>query len=138
MLDMSPTFPRAQMIVYAYVEEGRFPEAARIVEGWKTDNDAPWGWPMSGYIYGRWGKQHEAQQAMQETLKIVRKKKFEATIFVVLYIGMGNKEQALTWLEKAYAEHTPNLNAIKVDPTYDSLRSEPRFQALLKQLHLDH
>jgi len=43
----------------------------------------------------------------------------------------------LSWLEKACAERTPNINAIKVDPTYDPLRNDPRFHAVLKQIHLE-
>jgi TolB-like protein/Tfp pilus assembly protein PilF len=59
VLEMDPDFSRAQMITYAYVEEGRFPEAVQVIDRWKDDKNAPWGWPMSGYIYGRWGKQAE-------------------------------------------------------------------------------
>jgi hypothetical protein len=63
---MDPDFPRAQMISYAYVEEGRFPEALAIVSRWRSGERGGWGWPMSAYIYGRWGKQHEAEQAFAE------------------------------------------------------------------------
>jgi hypothetical protein len=47
----------------------------------------------------------------------------------VAYIGMGNNDQALAWLEKAYREHSGSLTALKVDPIYDPLRSDLRFQA---------
>jgi tetratricopeptide (TPR) repeat protein len=66
VLEMDPDFPRAQMISYAYVEEGRFPEALAIVSRWRSGERGGWGWPMSAYIYGRWGKQHEAEQAFAE------------------------------------------------------------------------
>jgi len=125
------------MIAYAYVEEGRFPEAVQVVDRWKDGKNAPWGWPMSGYIYGRWGKKAEAQQAVQETMRASRTKRMEPTSFVLLSIGLGKKDEALGWLEKACAEHTPNVNAIKVDPTYDPLRNEPRFHAVMKQIHLE-
>jgi hypothetical protein len=51
------------------------------------------------------------------------------------YLGAGDKEQALTWLERAYAEKDPWLFWLKVYPTYDPLRSEPRFQAVLRKLN---
>ncbi|HET8965772.1 MAG TPA: winged helix-turn-helix domain-containing protein [Candidatus Acidoferrum sp.] len=137
VLEMDPDFSRAQMITYAYVEEGRFPEAVQVVDRWKEEKNAPWGWPMSGYIYGRWGKQGEAQQAFQETMKLNRAKRVEPTSLILLSIAMGNRKEALDWLEKACAERTPNINAIKVDPTYDPLRNEPRFHAVLKQIHLE-
>ena len=137
VLEMDPDFARAQMISYAYVEEGRFPEAVQIVNHWKEGKNAPWGWPMSGYIYGRWGKQVEAQQAYRKTIKLSHSKRVEPTSYILLSIGVGNKNEALDWLEKACAERTPNVNAIKVDPTYDPLRNEPRFHAVLKQIHLE-
>jgi len=53
-----------------------------------------------------------------------------------LSIGLGDNKEALDWLEKACAEHCPNITALKVDPIYDPLRNEPRFHAVLKQIHL--
>jgi hypothetical protein len=56
--------------------------------------------------------------------------------FAVAYIGMGNNDKAMVWLEKAYAEHSSSLNAIQVDPTYDPVRSDPRFQDLVRRIGL--
>jgi hypothetical protein len=77
------------------------------------------------------------RQAFQETMRLSRTKRVEATSFILLNIGLGKNDEALSWLEKACAEHTPNINAIKVDPTYDPLRNDPRFHAVLKQIHLE-
>ena len=51
-------------------------------------------------------------------------------------IGLGDKAAALTSLENAYAHHETDANYIGVDPIYDALRNEPRFQALMKKLGL--
>jgi adenylate cyclase len=134
---MDPDFPRAQMITYAYVEEGRFPEALEIVDRWKTGHGAGWGWPMSAFIYARWGKQNEAEHAFRETLKLSRKARLEPSGYMLLDIGLGKKKEALDWLEKACAERTSNVNAIKVDPIYDPLRNEPRFHAVMKEVNLE-
>lgn len=53
------------------------------------------------------------------------------------YTGLGEREQALDWLEQAYEEHTPMLMLLKITPAFDTLRSEPRFQALLEKVGLD-
>lgn len=137
VLEMDPDFPRAQMISYAYVEEGRFPEALQIVDRWKSGRGEGWGWPMSAYVYGRWGKQNEAEKAFQETLKLSKRARLEPSNYMLLNIGLGKKKEALDWLEKACAERTSNVNAIKVDPAYDLLRNEPRFHAVMKQVHLE-
>ena len=99
------------------------------------------------------GKQTEAERAFQETLKVSRKSTRAAsplcakkspttsillpTNYMLLDIGLRKNKEALDWLEKACTEHTANVNAIKVDPIYDPLRSEPRFHAVLKQIHLE-
>ena len=51
------------------------------------------------------------------------------------YASLGEKDKALDWLEKGYEEHAPVMATIKVDPSYDSLRSDPRFQDLLRRMN---
>jgi tetratricopeptide (TPR) repeat protein len=57
----------------------------------------------------------------------------KATLFAFL----GEREQALEWLEKAQEERSSEIGALKVDPMLDSLRSDPRFKALLERMNLD-
>ena len=54
-----------------------------------------------------------------------------------VWLGLGEKNKALENLEKAYLERESTLAYIKVWPFCDSLRQEPRFQALLKKMKLD-
>jgi hypothetical protein len=49
--------------------------------------------------------------------------------------GLGDKDQAIEWLEKAYQEHSVGVMFLKVDPTLDPLRSDPRFQDLLRRMN---
>jgi TolB-like protein/DNA-binding winged helix-turn-helix (wHTH) protein/Flp pilus assembly protein TadD len=51
------------------------------------------------------------------------------------YITSGDKDHAFEWLEKAYQERSPVLFAIKVDPSWDPMRSDPRFQDLLRRMN---
>jgi hypothetical protein len=46
------------------------------------------------------------------------------------------KEEALTWFEKAYEQHDPNMPYLSVDPIFDILREDARFQAILKKTGL--
>lgn len=50
------------------------------------------------------------------------------------YLGLGNQEQALTELERAYDERSWLVALVKVDPLLDELRAHPRFQALLRRM----
>ena len=50
---------------------------------------------------------------------------------------MGDKEQTFKWLEQAYEEKTEPLLYLRVDPRLDSLRSDPRFEDLLRRVNLE-
>jgi hypothetical protein len=60
----------------------------------------------------------------------------EPVDIALIYTGLGDKSQALDWLEKAYDDHAGRLRWIIFDPQFDSLRGEPRFQDLLRGMHL--
>ena len=53
----------------------------------------------------------------------------------LVYLGMGDRERATDYLERGYAANSEFLVWLGGDPRYDSLRSEPRFVALLKRLN---
>lgn len=52
-----------------------------------------------------------------------------------VYIGLGDKDEAFRWLERAYKEHDSWLALLKVWPPFDPLRSDPRFANLLQRMH---
>jgi hypothetical protein len=56
--------------------------------------------------------------------------------FAWAYAGMGNKDQALAWLDKAYVQHSNHMKTLKVEPGWDPLRSDPRFQQLVQRVGL--
>ena len=60
----------------------------------------------------------------------------QPVFFAELYARLGQKDQALEWLEKAYKEHHPSLVFLKIDPKWESLQSHPRFQSLLRLVGL--
>ena len=57
--------------------------------------------------------------------------------FVNAYLGLGDNEQALAWLERAYQEQSNILQLIKVHPYFDPLRGDPRFVDLVHRVGLD-
>ena len=52
------------------------------------------------------------------------------------YVGAGNRDEAFAWFDKAYADHSNLLTSLKVNPGFDGLRADPRFQALMRRVHL--
>ena len=66
------------------------------------------------------------------------KRRYVSPYFLAMvYVGLGRKEQALTSLEKGYADRSTLMTLIKVDPELDPLRSEARFVALLRRMGLE-
>jgi hypothetical protein len=76
----------------------------------------------------------QAQYAQQLT----ERGKYRSPLLIGLaYAAAGDRDLALSWLEKAVDEHAPWLPELKLEPTYDPFRSDPRFIALLKRVGLE-
>jgi hypothetical protein len=69
--------------------------------------------------------------------KLAKRQYVNTTAFATIYLGLGEKEKALDWLDKSYQDQESACWYLKVDPIYDSVRNEPRFQALLTKVGLD-
>jgi TolB-like protein/DNA-binding winged helix-turn-helix (wHTH) protein/Flp pilus assembly protein TadD len=136
VLDMEPNFPRAHLLVFAYVQKGLFPDALADIEKWRRIDDAPGIWSVQAYVYGRSGQRVEARRALEKLQQLNRRQRMDPAAIALAYVGMDNKDEAFAWLQKTYSEHSNALTALKVDPIYDPLRSDPRFQELLRRVGL--
>jgi TolB-like protein/Tfp pilus assembly protein PilF len=134
--EMNPDFLRAHLIIGAYVEKGMFAEAMADNERFRGKIAAPSYWSWRAHIQARAGESAEARRALQELLRIDRRKPVDPMVIAHAYAGLGDNDQAISWLEKAYEQHSNELTALKVNPSYDSLRSDPRFQDLLRRVGL--
>jgi hypothetical protein len=85
--------------------------------------------------YGFLGRRHEAQKMVDELEATARQHYVPPIFFMHVYIGLGDKEKALTWTERAYEDHDQYLFWLKVSPSFDALRSEPRFQVVLRRMN---
>jgi tetratricopeptide (TPR) repeat protein len=81
------------------------------------------------------GDKNIAQQALAELDKVNRDRQGLAYDRAILYLGIGNKEEAIRWLEQSYADRDgANLSWINVEPMLDPLRGEPHFEALVQKV----
>jgi TolB-like protein/DNA-binding winged helix-turn-helix (wHTH) protein/Tfp pilus assembly protein PilF len=133
--ELDPEFPRTTIIFAAYAQKGMLAEAQADLEK-HTHGEAPWAWSNFAYTYARAGQKEKAARELKKLLDSNQRRPIDATLIVQAYIGMGNNDQALAWLEKAHAQHSNGLTGLKVDPLYDPLRSDPRFQHLMQQVGL--
>jgi len=88
-------------------------------------------------IYSYSGRRDEAKKVLDELHKLSKQRYVSPFYMSLIYMGLGQKDQAFEWLEKAYEERDHWLETLKVHPWLDSLRSDPRFTALLKKMGLE-
>jgi tetratricopeptide (TPR) repeat protein len=87
----------------------------------------------AGYAYGRAGRRREAQAALGELKGLIASNKRYVSPYDVglIYIGLGNRDEAFRWLERAIDERHPVAVFIGVEPDLDPLRSDNRFASLV-------
>jgi serine/threonine-protein kinase len=90
-----------------------------------------------GYSYAVAGRRPDAERILASLNERSRREYVPAYSRAFIYVGLGDKEQALTWLERGYENRDWGLRELKVDPALDPLRSEPRFKALLRRVNLE-
>lgn len=85
-----------------------------------------------GHAYALSGRSEEARKVVEDLKERLNREYLIAWV----YAGLGEKDQAFKWLEKAYEERDSSMVYLKVDPKLDSLRSDPRFADLLRRVGL--
>jgi len=120
----------------AYGSKGMYPEA--IAETRKA-LELNFGSSSKGYL-GLWlaksGKRDEAVKLLNELKQEATRNYVQGDIIALIYIGLGDKAEALNWLEKHMMSHAETASAYAVSPQLDELRDEPRFKAMLKRMNL--
>jgi serine/threonine-protein kinase len=96
-----------------------------------------WYQGLLGYAYAISGDRPKAEQILRELEQMAKRQYVSSTAFADIHLGLGEKEKALDWLEKSYQDQESACWYLKIDPIYDSVRNEPRFQALLKKIGLE-
>jgi adenylate cyclase len=105
----------------------------------KTNAPDPGAWYQGflGYAHAISGDRAKAEQALREIEELAKRQYVSPNAFATIYLGLGEKEKCLDWLEKAYEQRDSACWYLKIDQIYDSVRNEPRFQALLKKIGLN-
>ncbi|HVH69490.1 MAG TPA: hypothetical protein VNB49_00065, partial [Candidatus Dormibacteraeota bacterium] len=81
------------------------------------------------------GKRRAALKLLHELKDLSKKRYVSSYSFALVYAGLGNKSEALAWLEKAYSERDGALPFLNVNPRLAPLRSDPRFRDLVWRMN---
>jgi TolB-like protein/class 3 adenylate cyclase/Flp pilus assembly protein TadD len=95
-----------------------------------------WYQGLLGYAYAISGDRPKAERMLRELEEMAKRQYVNSSAFAAIYLGLGEKEKALDWLDKCYENQESACWLLKVDPIYDSVRNETRFQALVKKVGL--
>ncbi len=139
VLEMDPDFGHARTFIFhSYVQEGKFAEALDEIKRGHNPEDSPWTWALRAFVYGRWGRTAEAAHALSKFEQFAPQLHSDRPLAEALtYVGAGRKDQAIGVLQKAYTEHSDALVSLRVNPVYDALRDDARFQELLRKVRLE-
>ena len=98
-------------------------------------NDDPFVLGQLGHAYASSGNKVEAEKILDQLKELSKERYVSAYSFALVYLGLGNKEEALRWLEKSYQDRTGNdLVYFRVEPLLDPLRGDPRFEELVTKV----
>jgi len=117
-----------------YTLRGQFPEATAEYQRAMQLDDAIGLRASLAIVYAQTGKRAEAQKTLDE-LKSQSGQRFVSEADVAeIYAFMGQRDQAIEWLEKSYEARSGAMILLKRYPMWDALRSDPRFQALIQKI----
>jgi tetratricopeptide (TPR) repeat protein len=119
-----------------YVQMGRYEEAlAALDEAAALAGDVKWVKGVRGWVLGLAGRTDEARQVLGDLEETAAQQKVDPVAFAYLHMGLGERDRAIAWLRKAFEERSVEMVFLRT-PTWDSLRSEPEFIQLMKDVGL--
>jgi tetratricopeptide (TPR) repeat protein len=123
----------------AYEQKTMFKEAvAELSKAVALQRNMTFALAALGHAYAVSGQRSQALQMVNQ-LKLMSKERYVSpSDIAMIYAGLGEKDQALTWLEKGFFERSWYMVLLKVDPRLNPIQSDPRFQDLVRRVGLPH
>ncbi len=137
-LEMNPEFYFAHRYLGLALElKGDISEAIAEYKRALELNDDPSGLGFIGHAEATAGRQKEAREILAQLTEAAKRRYVQPYAFAVIHLALGERDQALDWLEEAARgdqSGLPSINFIKIDPYLDPLRGDPRFEALVEKV----
>jgi len=138
-LELEPNFWPANLFLgKVLMQKGKYPEAIatfRNAKEFSKGNSETIS--MIGYVWALAGNPAKARAVLNELKSLSGQRYIPPYNIAVVYYGLGERDQAFAWLDKACDDRDVRLSFLKVDPKWDPLRSDPRFVAILKRVGLE-
>jgi len=136
VLAMKSDFLLAHLwLARAYLAVGRFDEAiAATAQAESRAREWPVVVTARGFTHGVAGKADEARAVLREMEALSKRRFVTAYGMALVHTGLGQKDEAFNWLEKAFDERSHWLVWLRLDPRWNALRGDPRFAALIERM----
>ncbi len=136
-LEMDPSYELPHLVLgMSYVQKGDYgdaiPELRKSVE---LSHGTPLMVSALANAYGRSGDRANAEKLLAQLSADSATQYVSPYYFALAYVGLGDNEKAMDWLEKAFSDRSNGLVFLKVEPALDNLRQNPRFLALRQKLN---
>jgi serine/threonine-protein kinase len=138
-LDLNPKFFWADReLGVALDQKQMFRDSVQTLEEARSiSNGNPAVMAALGYSYAAAGETGKAQSILRELTEQTGKRYVPPYHVAAVYVGLGNRNQALEWLDRAYEDRSSWMNGIKVDPLFTPLHTDPHFIGILKKMGLE-
>jgi serine/threonine-protein kinase len=134
-LELDPNNAFAHSILgWCLIWKGNKAEARAEFQTATTLDDLPWYVSSLGYACAVSGDRAKAEQILHRLDELAKQRYVSPANRAAVYLGLGDNENALDWLEKAYEDRDPIFWWINGDQLYDSVRGTPRFEALVQKV----
>jgi serine/threonine-protein kinase len=137
-IQLDPNFASAYyFLARAYEAQGKYDQAvAEIDKAGQVSGQPPQLMAEINQAYARSGWKGYLQASLDQLLKFPESRRFPPFGIATFYARLGNKDEALAWLERAYEERDFRIRLISVSFEFDGIRSDPRFVALVQKIGL--
>jgi TolB-like protein/DNA-binding winged helix-turn-helix (wHTH) protein/Tfp pilus assembly protein PilF len=135
-IDMDPDFVLPHLVLGQAYEQKRMYDQAitELRRAADISQSSPPAVAALARAYAVSGRTTEARKLLDQLMEQSKKRYVSPFYVAIVYAGLGENDQALDWIEKAYQDRSNAIVFAKVDPQLDTLRSTPRFQSLLHRL----
>jgi len=135
-LEIAPNLPSAHMYLsFAYEKKGMYDESISELQKTIAESYIPQALGELARVYVLAGRRKEALKARKDLVQLSARTYVSSYDLARVYLANGEKDRALTELERAYGEHSVRLIWLRVDWTFNDLHSEDRYQKLLERMH---
>jgi Flp pilus assembly protein TadD len=139
IIELDPSYPTAHRALgFAYLKQKRYDEAvAEFQKAVELSGRASRNLGDLGYCYAITGRRAEALRVLKELEAKYARRESIGQYLAGVYAGLGEKDQAFTWLEKDFEQRSGRLPIITYAFIFEDLRSDPRYADLVRRMGLE-